>query len=193
MQRLPPARSPFSSDRCISTRVMSWRKRASSSCRYCVAQRSSVSLLLSPVVFTCICMARISEDFDARVCRTAAARPVGVGRKPQGLWYRSCVFFQPTGDPMFRNSLTRTARRLTQALAVGALLGASLVTQAQTSVVRLLVGFPAGGGTDVIARTLAEKLQGELGQSVIVDNRAGAGGPIAAKPVKAPAPDRLAF
>ena len=94
---------------------------------------------------------------------------------------------------MFRNSLTRTARRLTQALAVGALLGASLVAQAQTSVVRLLVGFPAGGGTDVIARTLAEKLQGELGQSVIVENRAGAGGQIAANALKAAAPDGTTF
>jgi tripartite-type tricarboxylate transporter receptor subunit TctC len=94
---------------------------------------------------------------------------------------------------MFRNSLTRTARRLTQALAVGALLGASLVAQAQTSVVRLLVGFPAGGGTDVIARTLAEKLQGELGQNVIVENRAGAGGQIAANALKAAAPDGTTF
>ncbi|RCW76161.1 Bug family tripartite tricarboxylate transporter substrate binding protein [Pseudorhodoferax soli] len=85
-----------------------------------------------------------------------------------------------------------TRRRLTQALAVAALMGTGFAAQAQ-STVRLLVGFPAGGGTDVIARTLADKLQGELGQSVIVDNRAGAGGQIAANALKTSAPDGNTF
>jgi tripartite-type tricarboxylate transporter receptor subunit TctC len=51
--------------------------------------------------------------------------------------------------------------------------------------VRILVGFPAGGGTDGIARTLAERLKDELGVPVIVENRAGAGGQIAAQALKA--------
>ena len=59
--------------------------------------------------------------------------------------------------------------------------------------VRLLVGFPAGGGTDAIARTLAERLKDELGASVIVDNKPGAGGQIAAQALKAAAPDGGTF
>ncbi len=57
--------------------------------------------------------------------------------------------------------------------------------------VRLLVGFPAGGGTDAIARLLAERLKDELGAPVIVENRAGAGGQLAAQALKAAAPDGL--
>ena len=55
--------------------------------------------------------------------------------------------------------------------------------------VKILVGFPPGGGTDAIARTLADKLKDELGVPVVVENRAGAGGQIAAQALKAAAPD----
>jgi tripartite-type tricarboxylate transporter receptor subunit TctC len=47
--------------------------------------------------------------------------------------------------------------------------------------VRIVVGFPAGGGTDVFARALAQSLTGALGQQVIVDNKAGAGGVVASQ------------
>jgi tripartite-type tricarboxylate transporter receptor subunit TctC len=59
--------------------------------------------------------------------------------------------------------------------------------------VRILVGFPPGGGTDAIARTLAEKLKDELGASVVVENRPGAGGQIAAHALKSAAPDGTTF
>jgi tripartite-type tricarboxylate transporter receptor subunit TctC len=55
--------------------------------------------------------------------------------------------------------------------------------------IKVLVGFPAGGGTDAIARLLAEKLKEPLGANVIVENRPGAGGQIAAQALKAAAPD----
>ena len=60
---------------------------------------------------------------------------------------------------------------------------------AQGRPIKVLVGFPAGGGTDAIARTLAEGLKDELNAPVIVENRPGAGGQIAAQALKAAAPD----
>lgn len=49
--------------------------------------------------------------------------------------------------------------------------------------IRLTVGFPAGTGPDIVARTVGEQLSQELGQPVVVENKAGAGGQIAAHSV----------
>jgi tripartite-type tricarboxylate transporter receptor subunit TctC len=64
---------------------------------------------------------------------------------------------------------------------------------AQGKPIRILVGFPAGGGTDAIARTLADRLKDELHAPVIVENRPGAGGQIAAQALKAAAPDGTTY
>jgi tripartite-type tricarboxylate transporter receptor subunit TctC len=55
--------------------------------------------------------------------------------------------------------------------------------------IKILVGFPPGGGTDAAARILADKLKDELGVPVVVENKPGAGGQIAAQALKAAAAD----
>lgn len=88
--------------------------------------------------------------------------------------------------------MTFTMRRaFTATLAVLALTPAAVHAQTPpwpTKPLRLLVGFAAGGSSDVMARAIAERLAKNLGQQVIVENRAGAGGMLATDAVaKSPA------
>ncbi len=91
------------------------------------------------------------------------------------------------------NLLTR--RRALQGAAAAAWIGLPMARAfAQGGkTVRLLVGFPPGGGTDAIARLLAERLKDPLGAQVIVENKAGAGGQLAAQALKAAPPDGSTF
>lgn len=76
----------------------------------------------------------------------------------------------------------------TGALALGLGLTATAQAAYPAKPIRLVVPFPAGGGADAIARTVAPKLSQVLGQSVVIDNKAGAGGNIGAEFVaRAPA------
>jgi tripartite-type tricarboxylate transporter receptor subunit TctC len=54
---------------------------------------------------------------------------------------------------------------------------------------RMVIPFPAGGATDIIGRTIAQKLSAALGQQVVVDNKPGAGGTIGSDMVAKAAPD----
>ncbi len=73
-------------------------------------------------------------------------------------------------------------------------LSCGLAAAQSAKTIRLMVGFPPGGGTDAVARILAEKLKDELGTTVVVENKPGAGGQLAAQALKvAPADGTVLF
>jgi tripartite-type tricarboxylate transporter receptor subunit TctC len=86
-------------------------------------------------------------------------------------------------------------RTLTAGLALtGALACAALPAQAQTQTyparpVTMIVPFPAGGGSDILARIVADGMRQQLGQPVIIENVGGAGGTIGTTRVARSAPD----
>jgi len=90
---------------------------------------------------------------------------------------------------MMKRPLVRFAHALVAALIVVAAPLASGQAAYPTKPVRLVVPFPAGGTTDLLARAAAQKLSDAWGQQVIVDNRPGAAGNIGAELVAKSAPD----
>jgi len=83
-------------------------------------------------------------------------------------------------------SLAQGCRRLALA-AAAAVFGAALPAAAQdvypSQTVKFVVAFPAGGPTDAMARILGQRLGDKWGQGVVIENRAGAGGNIAARQI----------
>jgi tripartite-type tricarboxylate transporter receptor subunit TctC len=87
----------------------------------------------------------------------------------------------------------RTALRLALAAGLAVAAGPVLAQAWPSRTITLIVPFAAGGGTDAFARPLAQNLDNQLGQRVIVDNRAGAGGTAGAAAAAKAAPDGYTF
>ena len=82
----------------------------------------------------------------------------------------------------------------TAVFAVAALgFGGSAAAQWPDRAITLIVPFPAGGGTDTFARPLAQQLTMQLGQTVVIDNKGGAGGTVGAGVAAKARPDGYTF
>ena len=86
------------------------------------------------------------------------------------------------------NASRRKILSLVPGMALAAV-GMPAIAQGNQTPLRVVVGFPPGGATDVVARQLADKLKDILNRPVFVDNRPGAGGMIATQYLKASPPD----
>jgi tripartite-type tricarboxylate transporter receptor subunit TctC len=79
--------------------------------------------------------------------------------------------------------------RLVAATGVLALVALQAAAQYPTKPIRFIVPFPPGGGVDIVARTVGEKISARLGQSIVIDNRPGAGTTLGAGLAAKSAPD----
>ena len=89
----------------------------------------------------------------------------------------------------------RHRRRLAMLLSLAGLLapGVALSQAWPSKPIRLIVPFPPGGGTDAFARPLSKVLTAQLGQTIVIDNRGGAGGTLGAELAAKSPPDGYTF
>jgi tripartite-type tricarboxylate transporter receptor subunit TctC len=88
----------------------------------------------------------------------------------------------------------RSAKRLVRSVLAGATAALAIAPPAAAQTypakpIRMLVGFPPGGGTDIVARLLSPKIVETFGQQIIIENRPGATGTVAAGLVAKASPD----
>lgn len=99
------------------------------------------------------------------------------------------MVLSPTETMMNISALLSLSRRCGVAAALLWAAGAGWAQTYPAKSVRLVVPFPAGGATDILARTLSQRAADKLGQAIVIDNRPGAGGTIGSEHVAKSAPD----
>ena len=88
------------------------------------------------------------------------------------------------------NQRSETRRRLVLATLAGAAWPSRLRAESYPSKpIRMIVPWPAGGVSDVVTRRLTAQMESSLGQSIVIENRAGASGQLGAQLVARAAPD----
>src|ERR671929_755275 len=84
----------------------------------------------------------------------------------------------------------RSLHKVLLAVLIAALgAGAAVAQDYPNRPITLVVPFPPGGSTTIVARIVADKMSELLGQSIVVDNRSGAGGTVASRAVSKSVPD----
>jgi tripartite-type tricarboxylate transporter receptor subunit TctC len=90
-------------------------------------------------------------------------------------------------------TMSRLLRAAAGTVAAAAMIAAPTLSQAQSDYpnkpIKLIIGFAPGGSTDIVGRIVAQKLGERLGQTVVIENRAGAGGTIGADVTAKSSPD----
>src|SRR6185503_6812197 len=130
----------------------------------------------------------LEEDLRRRDLRRVGARVLRqrrLRRGSQGLHGKETARLQ---GPLIR----KTSRRMTMRITTGIcalLFAAAAAAQYPNKPITTVVGFAPGGGTDTVSRIVAKTLGEQLGQQVLTDNKAGAGGNIATDYVVRAAPD----
>jgi tripartite-type tricarboxylate transporter receptor subunit TctC len=136
--------------------------------------RSFIGVLLSDIIAE---IQRRGQRLDTRLYKDLESRTtIRIARPARNVFIRGNFAMQ----------------RLLYCTFTIALLCAATAAPAQTfpsKPVRIIVAFPPGGGTDIVARTISPKLSEALGQQVVVDNRAGASGIVGTELAAKAAPD----
>ena len=91
--------------------------------------------------------------------------------------------------PATRTALIHTAAAIAAIITIPGLAFAAAAEWEPTKPVRMIVGFPPGGATDLVARIIQPKLASSLGKAIVIDNRPGANGVISNEMLKVAEPD----
>ena len=133
-------------------------------------------------------LARLSEGRDREV---VADHQGGRHQGGVNVGARRCRALAPPGGRPYDETSPRR-QFLHLAAGAAALPAVSRIARAQaypTRPVRIIVGFPAGGATDILARLMGQWLSERLGQQFVIENRPGAGGNIGTEAVVRAPPD----